>query len=398
MRRRFLDGTSERGATLIHVAIALVVLVGFSAFAVDYGILWVSRGQAQNSADAAALAAAVSLSFDSVPPDTARARAFAKATGERNPVWGQAPDITAGDVIIGPCPPGSPGAPDTCVRVNVYRNQTKDPLPTLFGRLVGVTSQGVRATATAQMLVGDKSNCVKPWAVPDKWEEHYPVPVVPWNPDSTFDAYDNKGKPLSTPDAYIPPGDTSPGTGFTVEYDFGTLMILKPGNPHDAIAPGWFLPVDLPGTGPGGDVYRENIENCNGNLIGRGDWLTNETGNMIGPTKQGVDVLVAKDPGAYWDPSLRGGRGGVAGGCMAAGTCAMSPRLVALPVFDTLEYETGKLSGRQDIRIVNVLGFFVLPMQGNDVAGYLTHYPSVASGNSTLNAHSAFLRMIVLVR
>ena len=47
-----------RGARggLVHVALAMLALIAFSALAIDYGAMWVSRGQAQNAADAAALA------------------------------------------------------------------------------------------------------------------------------------------------------------------------------------------------------------------------------------------------------------------------------------------------------------------------------------------------------
>ena len=43
---------SERGAVIIHVAIALIALLGFTAVIVDYGAMWVARGQAQAAADA----------------------------------------------------------------------------------------------------------------------------------------------------------------------------------------------------------------------------------------------------------------------------------------------------------------------------------------------------------
>ena len=54
------------------------------------------------------------------------------------------------------------------------------------------------------------------------------------------------------------------------------------------------------GGGPitGGDKYRENIASCNGLPIEIGDTLTTEPGNMIGPTKQGVEDLIALDPDA----------------------------------------------------------------------------------------------------
>src|SRR5687767_10703838 len=62
LSRRFVQ--SEGGAILIQVAIASVVLIAFTSFVVDYGILWVSRREAQNAADAGAMAGAVALAFD----------------------------------------------------------------------------------------------------------------------------------------------------------------------------------------------------------------------------------------------------------------------------------------------------------------------------------------------
>ena len=44
---------------LILVALSLVTLIAFTTFVVDYGAMWVGRRQAQNAADAGALAGAV---------------------------------------------------------------------------------------------------------------------------------------------------------------------------------------------------------------------------------------------------------------------------------------------------------------------------------------------------
>ena len=55
---------SERGAVIIHVAIALIALLGFTAVIVDYGAMWVARSQAQAAADAGALAGALTLLED----------------------------------------------------------------------------------------------------------------------------------------------------------------------------------------------------------------------------------------------------------------------------------------------------------------------------------------------
>jgi uncharacterized membrane protein len=46
------------------VAVASVVLIAFSMYVVDYGMMLVGRRQAQNAADGAALAGAIAMAFD----------------------------------------------------------------------------------------------------------------------------------------------------------------------------------------------------------------------------------------------------------------------------------------------------------------------------------------------
>ena len=396
--------TNERGAVLLQVAVALLALLALSGFVFDYGVMWVSRGQAQTAADAGALAGAIALAFDN-PDDFDGARVKALAVSRRNKVWTAQPDVTNADVTFPPCPPGAPGAPDTCVKVDVFRNQRGggSPLPTFFTKLVGITNQGVRATATAQVLVGDSAKCVKPWAVPDKWLDSRDNPQDnQWTPDDEFERYvqngNNRGAVLAPADVYIPPG-VDGHTGFTVEIDYGTRMVLKHGNPQQAVAPGWFFPVVInPIEGPGGNNYRDNIATCDPTVIGPGTVLQTEPGNMVGPTTQGVSALIAEDPGARWSAAANGGRGAPTGGCMAAGTCAISPRLVALAMFNPDLYDSGRASGRTDITVTKILGFWIEGMQGQDVIGYLTHYPALAEGGGPIEEDATFLRTVILVR
>ena len=146
-------GKSERGAIIIHVAFALLALLAFCAFVVDMGVMWVSRSQAQNAADAGALAGAVALMKDGTSPTVAGNSAiqwtnantiFAATNSTANVrITFSGPAGTCGtncDVAtIPPC-----GSDPGCVRADVFRNAPDRPyrggatlgapIPTLFGR------------------------------------------------------------------------------------------------------------------------------------------------------------------------------------------------------------------------------------------------------------------------
>jgi len=397
---------SERGAILIQVGVAILVLSAFSMFIVDYGVLWVSRHQAQNSADAGALAGATALALDSFTnhADNGPAKQAARRFAVANQVWGQAPDVQmATDVrFYNDAPAAFPAicATDSCVRVDVYRNQARgNALPTFFGGLVGVADQGVWAMAIAQAAAANATNCLKPWAVLDKWGESKGA----WTPASDFD-------PVTAPkDTYTPPNGNNPGTSYTLAKDLGLKLSLKLGDPSDSKAKfgaGWFAPVDLGGTG--GNVYSNNISSCADATYAVGGTLSVENGNMIGPTDQGVKDLVALDKNAKWDSVNKK----VINSCIGPPyTCSqpgytVSPRIVALPVVNTQDawdavHPKSKVqgAGNMNVKIVNILGFFVEGMSGKDVVGYLATKPDLlVSNGGDVSPASAFLMAIRLVR
>ena len=160
--------------------------------------------------------------------------------------------------------------PDTCVRVDVFRNQAGgNPLPTFFGRLVGVNDQGVRATATAQIVTGDTTDCLKPWAVVDAGSRDSgrkgPIPL----PTSTFDRY-STGRGSSPPqenDVYRPPTASDPGTGFTLPADEGRRFAIKTSSGQTALSSGWFMEIRLRATRWSqrrATFIEQNITTCGG--------------------------------------------------------------------------------------------------------------------------------------
>jgi Flp pilus assembly protein TadG len=428
----------ERGATLIHTAIAMVALMAFSSLVIDYGIFWVARRQAQNSADAGALAGAMALAFDD-PDDfaaTGPAQQSAKAAAESNAVWGVTPNVQTNTDITFPSCPDFPS--DTCVRVDVYRNVARsNPLPTFFGPLVGVNTQNVQATATARIISGTHSDCLRPWAVADKWEERIRctdfksngecqgswVANSTWDLTQTYDKYTKDGAPNPAvtapgPDSYRAPGTNDPGTGFRLKNpdntyaDYGQFVQLKLGGGQNVVSPGWFLSLDMtnywesnpdatPAPEPqalctaggcpnssGAQLYEFAIKNCVGGTPGIGSWLKVETGNMTGPTGQGTytatDSLYLRDPGASWDPATKQIVNSCAPGVCADGKYyAESPRIVPVSLFDLDRYYSSGYTGSNGyVQITNIFGYFILSRaQGISLAASY----GLDTGNGTQN-------------
>jgi hypothetical protein len=334
-------------------------------------VFWLSRRQAQNAADAGALAGAVAMAYDVGAVSTS-----AVATAGQNPIFGEAAVVDPNtDLTYPSCPDGTA----TCVRVDVVRSTARgNPLPVFFGGLVGRTGQTTRATATAQAASANAVECLKPFALPDRWVDSTPA-VLP----STFGAGD----------FYAPPTSTDPGTGYGMA-DRGQPLVIKVAT-STTMTMGTFFPVELSVAGCGSNnCYSEAIIGCTDSIRGIGDTLTLGAVGQTQATIDGVTVIINQDPGASWDSSTQS----VVGGCApACGGRAFSPRLVAVPVIDprvTIGGNSGSL-----VPVTNIVGFFVDHITGDEIHGYLLPLPGVIDDERPeVSAASAFLKAILLVR
>lgn len=411
MTRRWRTAGDDRGAVLIHVALGVLVLAAFTTFVADYGLMWTARRQAQNSADAGAIAGATAFAFDDPYnyADSGASKQNALLAAQTNLVWGVAPSVNVTSDITFPTMPALDCDPDgdglsNCVRVQVYRTASRsNALPMLFGNILGLTQQNIQASAVALVMAANQSECTKPWAVADKWAE----PDGSWDPTDTFDP---------ATDTYRYPGELNsqdPGTGFkappATPNDYATEISLKIGSPSDTIHPSYFMALDLSPaadstcSSAGASCYESAITGCAGGTWKIGDTPPKENGNMVGPTGHGVQDLINLDPGADWDATNRR----VTGSCVGPPyTCStpgltMSPRVVAVPVFDVELYlATGGGPGNGTVKIVNILGFFVDRINASgDVVGYLINKKETfKSGAGGVAGQASFLKQIILIR
>jgi len=371
----------ERGATLVFVAVSVGALFGFLALAIDLGMMFVARNDAQRAADAAALAGASAfLDFstaDAVTPARDRAMEYAlRNTFQNGP-------IDSSEVTIRVVPESSK------VGVAIQR----DSVPTLFARTLGMRWVPIGAYAEAEAVSAGAARCLKPFAVPDIWQDTNGDTNLNriWDENEVWTYGDAPG------DVYAPfsgPGGLPTETGYGSSWrdlttglagDLGRQIKIKITDPQDVAAPspGIFLPWRLPPDGDGetcsrgggggtndagAATYRNNICTCNTADIQLGTEYPIEPGNMVGPTWQGVGELIDSDPNAVWDEATQSVQNSTYGsGWME------SPRVIRIALF-----APGELvgSGMQTIRFNNFALMFIesQPQMRDPVTGRFLYY------------------------
>mgnify|MGYP002624388838 FL=1 len=348
---------------MISCAVAMVAIFAFGIIAIDGSILVTTKTQLQNAADAAALAGAAGLVSGDQGLATQNAILFA---GLNNAVQN---DIQP--VVIDSTDVTFPTA--TRIRVETHRTAaTGDPLRTYFLRIVDLAAANtadVRAVAEAEIYDVCATNCLKPWAIADRWQDN--------NGNGSFDTGTDFYDPVAT--GYQAPGDV------------GTPITLKIGNPQATVVPGHFWAINYPPLGgpeapiTGANQYRHWIANCASYIIAPGDELQVEPGNMKGPTRQGVQGLTDLDPGAYWDNATNTVQGSA---------YATSPRIGLVPFVDPTIREAG---GRSSVIVVKIGAFFIesINAQG-DVTGRFMQV--AAPGEACENGGAGFIKGLHLVQ
>ncbi len=379
----------EQGMSFVFVGFGLIAFITATSLAIDVGMFMNARTQAQNSADAGALSGVTALVFNDYTNRTSTGPAVQSAvsTANANKVIGEAPLVAPGDVTFPLSPTGQPN------RVQVIVNRTSahgNPVQTLMGTLLGVRTVDIGAIAIAEASPANAMTCVKPFMIPDRWAEHT---NPPWDSGDTYEAYDNKGNPLANADVYInDPNDETTYTGYTTKKDAGTKLTLRAGT-GDNINPSFYYSWKMPGD-VGGDFYRDNIANCNPSMMIAGNKIIQEPGDKSGPTIQGIEDLIAKDPDAYFEPGPAPGCN-----CVKNSKYSISPRVFPIPLYNPEYYALGKKNGRvADFEIANFLGFFAEPPQGNTIPGRITAILGVVAPNSGKVPVTAFPKAIRLVQ
>ena len=192
----------QSGMSYVFIGMGMMAFLSASMLAIDVGMLMTSRSQAQNAADAGALAGATALVFNDFDNRTPGGPAVTQAiaAAKSNDVMGADVAVDPSDVTF----PLDQAGTANRVKVDVFRTTARgNPVSTLIAQFFGASMKtaNIAATATAEASPANAMTCVKPFTIPDKWQEKQ---TPPWDGNDTYDAFNNKGVPLANPDIYIP--------------------------------------------------------------------------------------------------------------------------------------------------------------------------------------------------
>jgi Flp pilus assembly protein TadG len=337
---RMLRKHPQKGMAIAMVALCIVVLFLMAALAVDLGVLYTARTSAQHAADAAALAGAYTFLRPTAPqPSTAQNAAV--ATAAANAILGTPVAITTGNVTV-----------DTATRrvtVTVPRTSAGgNAIGTFFARVANNTSADIVAKATAEAgLQGSASRCVKPIFLPNTIFSD----LTPGAGNSAC----NAGQVVF---------DSSGNITAWAQGLFGVQKTIRPVDPNTALQPGQFYSLDF---GSGGSTYRcawgQCLNYCAGTSeIACGQRYPVETGNMVGPTQQGVRDLIG-NPADRWIGIDQYDVDGV--------TMDTSKSLVIAPVWEDCDPANQIISGTrgQTVAVIGFLELFVDRYQNGNGPG-----------------------------
>ncbi len=326
--------SGQQGMTIPLLALFLVALFVVAALAIDLGVLYTARTSAQHAADAAALAGAFTFLDPTAVEPTAATNA-AIAAGGQNRILGKTVSLAPSDIAV-----------DTTARtvtVTVSRLQG-NAIPTAFARVAGINLVAVQTQAKAQASsTPTGGRCVKPFFIPN-------TILSSLSPSSACSA----GQYIFTP------GNYQQLSAFMLSQGFGQLINARPTSPSQSLAPSQFFSLDF---GSGAATYTCAIQECLNSCsvpspVSCGSSWPLETGNMVGPTSQGINNLIGNPPDTYVN---------VGEYQTASGISNTSQSLIVAPVWDNCTQVINSGTAGQTPTVVGFLELFVVGMSGNNL-------------------------------
>lgn len=286
LRRLLGEARAEQGQVLVLMAAGLVTLLALTGLAIDVGQLVTMKTRLQRTADAAALAAGVDL------PNTTNA-----TTAANNYVTLNQPGTTAQLEF------SATYSPNDTLKVTAKRN-----VEFTFLKLLGFSSKEVKASAKVRASGYNGGAGIVPWGLIASNDSNSKLLQ-----NSCYLGNDAQGLPMF-----------KQGQACTLKYGAGTN------------SGGDFGAVVLDGSGA--SPYRDDIANGSNLWFKKGDKIDAQTGNMVGPTGQGISDRFSRPvpagcPGHSESDVLKTNPDGTV---TVRPGCETSPRIIIIPVVDQI--------------------------------------------------------------
>jgi Flp pilus assembly protein TadG len=338
----------ERGMTLILAALCMFVFIGIAALAVDVGVLYTARASAQNAADAGALAGAFTFVNNPVAIQPAYAKDQAVRTTNQNKVLGTPVTITAANVTV--------DLINQRVTVVVPRTaSTGNPVATYFAKIFGINSADIVASAAAEAsTTPSAAMCLKPIYVPNTVLSSETPTKACADGQIIFDSSGNL-------------------TGYS-SGKAGQAITVRPLGGGSGYVPSQWGSIDF---GSGASTYRCSIESClpqcgvDPRTVSCGTSFLVETGNMDGPTRQGIGNLLGSTPD-QWQ-----GVGKYLHNGLLTDT---SQELVTVVIWDNCKQSISPGTQGQTVRVAGFGSVFITGIDSNGVAGRFVGAASCGTG------------------
>jgi len=399
--RRILK--DEEGASVIMIAVAIVMVFGFAVVAIDMSLIQLAKTQLQNAADAGALAGALMLATTSGSQEDKEAAATAEAI--RVCSLNVALQEIDRSVVITPDKVTFPQP--TLVRVTTG---TGDYVTTYFLKVLDpllTNQEEITATAMAGVEKICGTDCLKPFCPPDRWDDVDSNGI--WTPDDEYDDVNasggwEPGEPLTMDwnenGVWDPAEFYDPElTGYKAPDDIGDTVTFRLQAATASLGMFWYYTVCFGPINTGDPVSTGTVSvvrwisgECEPFIVSLGDLLQVEPGNFANPTSNALDELWDLDPDAYWDDATGTVMGSLYGD--------NSPRIIKAPAFDpTLGLQTD-LNGRKYLTISNILVLF-LDERHQFVSGELLlngrFITTITEGVTDPDCPGGFMSAVVLV-
>ncbi len=305
---------NEQGTVVVIVALAFAVIMVIVALVVDIGRLYLEYTKLSRGTDAAALAAAQELARN--PSGVVEvARDYAQRNG-----------VDPDNIVV------SVSASDKTVSVQGTENVTLT-----FAPIIGIRNSDVKARAKAKLGSISAVGGAVPFAVEKQNFKYGQLYVLKYGASAYFDQ-DGDGIPDSAD-----PDDDNDGIPDDEDIDLFT-----------GARTGWFGALSLGGTGA--SIYEQNVKYGYKPVLKVGQILYTETGNISGPTSDGVLFRISE---CHHTPK-----------CSISGYSPDCPSLVWIPVIEPVT------SGNQvkQVRIAGFAAFLLQGVGGNGVNNYVKGY------------------------